>query len=231
MGSLVNIIKTNILFYRAILVLFFGTTLFLSLFSRVEGFIILNSFHTQFLNSFFNYITFLGDGLFTIVVSVVIVIFFKKHSKLALLLVVAYLSSGIFAQLFKSMFHAPRPSLYFQLHHYKYYLDTFKNSRAGFNSFPSGHSSSAFAMVTIIALYYRRKYVSYGALFLGILAGYSRVYLAHHFLVDVLAGAFLGLLFGSLTYIWLDKKWDTIVNYYLIKFKSNKNSSTTSKLN
>ncbi len=233
MNSVINIIKTNVLFYKTSLIVLGCMAMFLCLFSRVDGFVLLNSVHTKFLNSFFNSITFLGDGLFTIIVSVVIVVFFKKHTKLALLLIVAYLSSGIFAQLFKSLVHAPRPSLYFQLNNYKYYLDTFKNSRVGFNSFPSGHSSSAFAMVTIISIYCKRKYVCYFALFLGVLAGYSRVYLAHHFLIDVFAGAFLGLLFGSLTFVWLDKNWDKMVNYYSIKFKSNKNTQlpTSSILN
>jgi undecaprenyl-diphosphatase len=190
---------------------------YLCLFSRVDGFILLNSFHTQTLHSFFNSVTFIGDGLFTIILSVIIVVFYKKHSKLALLLIIAYLSSGIFAQIFKAIIYAPRPAEYFKLHNYNYYLDTFANSRVGTNSFPSGHASSAFAMVTIFSIYCKRKFVCYSFLLIGILAGYSRIYLAHHFLIDVFGGAILGILFGSLTYIWIDKNWNAIVGFFTQK--------------
>ena len=223
MNSAVNLIHNNRLFYRICLVLLVIMALFLCLFSRVDGFIILNSFHTQTLNSFFNSVTFLGDGLFTIIVSFLIIIFFKRHTKLALLLILAYLSSGIFAQLFKAIIHAPRPSLYFQLHNYKYYLDTFATSRVGFNSFPSGHSSSAFAMATVFSVYCNRNYVCYGFVFVAVLAGYSRIYLAHHFLIDVFVGAFLGIFFGSLSFIWVDKNWVKLVRYFTVKFNLNKN--------
>jgi undecaprenyl-diphosphatase len=55
------------------------------------------------------------------------------------------------------------------------------------------------------------------SLTLGILVGYSRVYLAHHFLIDVFAGAVLGLLFGSLSYLWYNKYGATISGLFILK--------------
>jgi membrane-associated phospholipid phosphatase len=177
---------------------------FLCRFSKSEGFVLLNSFHTKSLNIFFQNITFLGDGIFILFVSFIILVFFKKHRKLAFLLLLAYLVSGVFAQIFKSLISSPRPSVYFEMHHYKYYLDTFANSRVGFRSFPSGHSASAFAMATIFSIYANRKYVCIFSLVFGLLVGYSRIYLAHHFLIDVLGGIFIGIVSGSLSVIWYD---------------------------
>lgn len=231
MKSVVDIVHNNSFFYRLSLVLFVIITLFLILFSRVDGFIFLNSFHTPTLNQVFNSITFIGDGLFSIIVSFFILIFAKKHSKLALIVMVAYLSSGIVAQIFKAIIYAPRPSLYFKLHEYKYYIDTFATSRAGANSFPSGHSASVFALVTVFSVYCKRKYISFCLIIIGILAGYSRIYLAHHFLIDVLAGMILGLLFGTLSLIWLDKFDSTMINAFLSKYnplKRNKRSNSIS---
>ncbi len=179
--------------------------LFLCFYTRANGFIVLNSLHTYTLNDFFEIITFLGDGIFTLLIVVVILIFFKKYRDLALLLLIAYLSSGIFSQILKNIITAPRPSVYFQLHSYKYYLDTFRNSRMGFKSFPSGHTATAFATATIFSTYLKRKYICIFSIFFAFLIGYSRIYLAHHFLIDVLAGAFVGILFGTLSILWFDK--------------------------
>ena len=204
MNSILNIAHKNSLFYKTSVLLIGVVLFFLCFFSKSEGFIFLNRFHTKTLNIFFQNITFFGDGIFIIFVSLMILIFLKKHRKLAFLLLLAYLVSGVFAQIFKLFISAPRPSVYFEMHHYKYYLDTFANSRVGFRSFPSGHSASAFAMATIFSIYSNRKYVCIFSLVFGILVGYSRIYLAHHFLIDVLGGVFIGILSGSLSVIWYD---------------------------
>lgn len=218
MNSLVNIVKENRFFFGISLLLVAISGIYLSFVSRVNGFKMMNSFHSQSLYFFFNSTTFIGDGLFTIVISFLLVLFLKKHTKLAVLLLVAYLSSGIFVQIFKTIIHAPRPSLYFKLYKYKYYLDTFVNSRVGFNSFPSGHSSSAFALITVLSIYCKRNHLCFWFLIIGILAGYSRIYLAHHFLIDVFVGAIIGILFGSLSIILVNKNWDCLVGFCARKF-------------
>lgn len=220
MNTILTIIHKNSLFYNISLLLAIVIVVFLCIFSRADGFIFLNSFHTQNLKIFFQNITFLGDGMFTFLVSSVILVFFKKHRKLAILLVMGYLVSGVVSQIFKTIITSPRPSVYFLTHKYKFYLDTFVNSRVGFRSFPSGHSSSAFAMATIISTYFKRKYISIFSLILGILVGYSRIYLAHHFLIDVLGGVFIGILFGSLSIIWYES-----ISLKIIKF-ANQNPLT-----
>lgn len=228
MKSVIDILHNNSFFYRLSLVLFLLITLFLMSFSRVDGFIFLNSFHTNTLNLVFNLFTFMGDGLFSIMVAFFILIFAKKHSKLALIVLVAYLSSGIVAQVLKAIIYAPRPSLYFKLHQIDFYIDTFATSRAGANSFPSGHAASVYALVTVFAVHCKRKYISFCLIIIGTLAGYSRIYLAHHFLIDVLAGMILGLLFGTLSFIWLHKVESLKINTFLAKYnplKRNKNSN------
>ena len=65
---------------------------------------------------------------------------------------------------------------------------------AGFISFPSGHSVTAFAIAFVLS----RTYPRYAFLFYGLagLVALSRVYLAKHFPSDVVAGAAIGLLAG-----------------------------------
>jgi len=55
-------------------------------------------------------------------------------------------------------------------------------------------------------------------LLLAILAGYSRIYLAQHFLEDIMAGALIGTIFGLVSYhlIWQYINRNTAVNTGLI---------------
>jgi undecaprenyl-diphosphatase len=40
---------------------------------------------------------------------------------------------------------------------------------------------------------------------LSIAVGYSRIYLGHHFLIDVIFGAIIGVFFGSFSAVWAKK--------------------------
>lgn len=203
MTNLQTIIKHNKLFYLSCLLLLgFGSFLLLQ-YTKPESFIALNETHTPGLDIFFTYYNYLGDGIFSIVLCVLL--FFLKQKKLAIYLLVAYLSSGLISQVFKNLIYSPRPRIYFETHHIFFQLDRFATSGIGLNSFPSGHTTSAFAMATVLALFCSNKYWSLLFLAGAILAGYTRIYLAEHFPVDVLAGALIGIVFGTLTVMVLDR--------------------------
>ncbi|WP_157776666.1 phosphatase PAP2 family protein [Flavobacterium crassostreae] len=171
-------------------------------FSRKDGFVWLNQFHDSFLNFLFEKITFLGDGWFIIALGLFFMLF-KKYQTLAWIILLSYISSGIFAQILKHMISSPRPSVFFKMHQYQYYLDTFATSRIGFKSFPSGHTASFFALATVLSNYWKKRQLCIVLVLLSVLVGYSRIYLAHHFLIDVFAGAIIGIAFGSLSAIWI----------------------------
>jgi len=67
---------------------------------------------------------------------------------------------------------------------------------SGSSSFPSGHSTEAFAVASVIATHYDQgwvKAVSYGS---AALVGFARVHHRAHFLSDVTAGAIIGTATG-----------------------------------
>ncbi|MBK6938440.1 MAG: phosphatase PAP2 family protein [Chitinophagaceae bacterium] len=77
-------------------------------------------------------------------------------------------------------------------------------------SFPSGHTSGAFANATSLSLAFRKWYVVVPAYSWATLMGYSRMYLGVHYPSDVLAGAILGSGTAWLSYkvnkYWQQKK-------------------------
>lgn len=72
------------------------------------------------------------------------------------------------------------------------YPDITKKSGAGSPSFPSGHTSSAFATATSLSLVYPEWYVIVPSYGWAATVGYSRMHLGVHYPSDVLAGAAIG---------------------------------------
>lgn len=73
-------------------------------------------------------------------------------------------------------------------------------------SFPSGHTSTAFATAASLSINFKKWYVVVPAYAWAASVGYSRLYLGQHYPTDVLAGAAIGV--GS-AYLsnWLNKKY------------------------
>jgi membrane-associated phospholipid phosphatase len=61
------------------------------------------------------------------------------------------------------------------------------------HSFPSGHSTAAFAFFFYAALTTKRQNLQMVALLLAISVAFSRVYLVQHFVMDTIAGSILGV--------------------------------------
>ena len=81
-------------------------------------------------------------------------------------------------------------------------IDTFNDYRSGSYSFTSSHACNSFALAMFISLLIRNKVLSFSMLAWASINSYSRIYLGVHFPGDILCGAILGTIIGSITY-WI----------------------------
>ena len=144
------------------------------------------------------YITDIGDGLTIILLSLLMLLFNYRSS---FLLFTSYVLTSLVAQVLKYSIHMPRPGNYFKdklagIHFVKgaYVI-------GGIQSFPSGHTVTAFSAGVVLTYLLKNKLWGIALLLVAIFVGYSRVYLSEHFFEDVTAGSVIGTF---VTLFWLD---------------------------
>jgi membrane-associated phospholipid phosphatase len=71
-----------------------------------------------------------------------------------------------------------------------------------FNSFPSGHTATAFATALLLAPVFKNKRWAWLLPLIPFFVAYSRVYLAQHFVTDVLGGMAIGIITAIVSF-WL----------------------------
>ncbi len=120
-----------------------------------------------------------------------VLLFFKQTRKAALIALLAVVFSVVLIELvYKPLVMRPRP------------YDQFPwarliGSAETTYSFPSGHSSFAFAIATGLC-FIKAKWVKIAAILAAALTAFSRLYISVHFATDVLAGMVNGILCGLL---------------------------------
>ncbi|CAM1362449.1 phosphatase PAP2 family protein [Tenacibaculum xiamenense] len=156
---------------------------------------ITNKFHSSFFDVFFKYATHIGDG---VMFGVLVLVFLSVKRKMALVFLVGGILTLLVTHLLKKVVFKgiarPVGALGEDVLHL---VDGVKI--ALWNSFPSGHTITAFTIFTILSLYFTKCKSQYLWFSLAIIAALSRVYLSQHFLIDVFVGSFIGILIGFLS--------------------------------
>ncbi len=201
MNKLTNFFKEKSVLYLFIPFLILGFA-FLLIYGKSQSHLIINGAHNNFGDFFFKYITHLGDGI--IFPILIIVTLFLKF-KWSLYFFTASLLTLLFMYLTKQLlFHGmPRPIAFFENLENLYLINGVKVHKS--NSFPSGHTTTAFAIFTLLILITKNNYLKFTFALLAIIAGFSRIYLSQHFLIDVLAGAILGVTIALISCLIIDK--------------------------
>lgn len=124
---------------------------------------------------------------------------FFYRRKYFIAVVAGVLISTILAQFLKRVVYPDelRPISFLSENFPVHVVDGVKMKRA--HSFPSGHSTTAFAMALIMAYMINNKVWSVILPLFALLAAYSRVYLAQHFPTDIFAGMCIGIVSAVLS--------------------------------
>jgi len=161
-----------------------------------------DSIHNPVLNFFFRYWTYTGDWLFVTIVVLVILLFNLRQG---LILGLAMIVQGLVTAFLKQVLFSevPRPRTYFDGLRVLDLIDGVKIQ--DFNSFPSGHTMTAFTLAAFLALMMQKNRISLLLFFGALLTGISRIYLGVHFLIDVLVGSLIGILIALVVYFSFER--------------------------
>ena len=195
-------VKECSVYFRGFVLLVVTGILFLLVAGKTVSFLSLNGYHSFWLNIFFIYYTFAGNGLFAVCL-IAFYFFVLRRKQQGFALLYSFIISGLIVVIIKDIFPAPRPGLFFEHSQQTFFIKGI--TLHGNNSFPSGHTATAFAIATVVVMMAHNKKLQLFVLFAAALVAYSRIYLSQHFLGDVLAGAVIGVTCGIAS-VWLAKK-------------------------
>lgn len=189
------LINNRTFFIIFLLWVIFGALLQL-FYTQTELMFWMNRHHNSLLDTFFRYVTLFGEDYtwLLLLLYFVFVNYFQgiKKSNEIKMLVILWLAKVFLSVSLKNIFNLPRPIEVYQNTGQEIHLVNGVEI-AHWQSFPSGHTMTAFAFACFILLYLKQKKLAIIALFLAILVAYSRMYLFQHFPRDVFAGGILGL--------------------------------------
>lgn len=222
-------LKQNAVFITLSLVLFVALGLALLWIPKGELHMLLCNRHTPLRDLFYRYYTQVAEW-FPYIVCVLLLLFSRIGD--GVFASAAMIFSALTTQLFKRIINAPRPLTWFADNMPDVQLPLVEGVRMNlWYSFPSGHTTSFFALAFVLAILWGEKspesrirtnmpavntfysiYLIPGSLFLlAALGGYSRIYLSQHFAIDVFGGMCVGMLISIVCYAifsrFEDQKW------------------------
>lgn len=197
-----TLFKSNLPFFFPYLVFIVFGGFVLAIESKDNLHLTFNSFHNSFFDTFFFYVTYLGDG--TMALLVVIMLLAVKY-RYALIVGLSNIIASVITQILKQKVfsEALRPKKYFEGLHDLYFVPGVENHL--YYSFPSGHTTCAFALFLSLSLIVKNKTFKLLFFVLALLVGYSRIYLSQHFFDDVYVGSLIGVGVTVLVYQAIQK--------------------------
>ncbi len=175
----------------------------------------------DFLTPLLKFITFFGDkGWFFIALGLCLLLFLR-HRKAGVCMLIAILVGALFTNIIlKNIVQRPRP---YMVEEFKILWQAVGASVESEFSFPSGHTTAAFAGATAYFLTKNKRY-SWAMYIFAIVIAFSRIYLVVHYTTDIFGGIIAGTLAGIIAYIVTNLIYKIIDSHGENKFCSFVNS-------
>lgn len=172
------------------------------IFPKSESFLVINKLQSPVGVILFKYITLLGNSAVYIIM--IIACLFIRF-RFSLIYLMTFAIEGSLSQFLKKVVFTDvyRPLKFFELQGIEIQLAEGVRLYKHY-SFPSGHSATAFAFFTLTALLILPVRLRFLSIILAFLTAFSRVYLGQHFIPDIAAGSFLGLMVATFVYWWMN---------------------------
>ena len=218
---MIELIRKNRYFIVPYFVFLIITAFFLILYSKSQIHIYLNQYHHPIPDFFFKYNTHIGDG---IAVAIFMLLLLFVRYRYFVIMTGSVLFITIVVQSFKR-FILPdivRPSEFFSGVYELYFVPGVKILTS--HSFPSGHSASAFGIFFMAALISKNNTLKFLFLLIALIVAYSRVYLSHHFIVDIYFGSLISIIISLFMFYWGMKWHNPKLDNSFINLIQNKNA-------
>lgn len=185
-----NLLKNNLSLFIPFILVWLVCLVWVLDTPKFEQMVWINTHRTMWSDTFFWWATQLGEGWF-FAVTILVWLLFRYEN--ALIGAIAFAVSTFISQSLKFSFQTLRPSEFFKDISYPWqYVNGVELH--GFNSFPSGHTTSAFCVFTLWVFFAKKPVLSPIFLTLALTAAYSRPYLFQHFPEDLLGGSIVGII-------------------------------------
>ena len=165
--------------------------IFVLMHGKTGSFLVINQMHSPFFDVFFTSFTYFGDAWIWLPLTIYFAIWRRKY---LLLIVFALLLCNFFAQFSKHVIFPDdlRPFVLLAEDFNVHTIPGVDISKR--NSFPSGHTTTAFTLALIFTYLVQRIWANVLFLLIAFGVGWSRVYQGQHFVTDVAAGMLLGMI-------------------------------------
>lgn len=152
----------------------------------------LQNLRVPFMDGLMTFFSMLGhNGIFCLILGILLIVFKKTRRSGVEVMIAMVLSFVISYLIVKNLVARVRP---FETYDF---LVPLGNAPHGW-SFPSVHSTFAFATATVIFCHYKK--IGILALVIAALVAFSRLYMGAHYPTDVLVGSVFGIIFALLAH-------------------------------
>ncbi|MCF8244366.1 MAG: phosphatase PAP2 family protein [Saprospiraceae bacterium] len=197
---MVKTVQENRFFFLLLSLFIFVGGVYLFQTNKVDAIFFFSENRSPFLNEAFKIVTHFGEGYAYIVIGLTALLIRFRYT---LLVAITGITVMLVSFSLKAAFAFDRPMAFFTKQNLLDSLNLLDGVElhSGATSFPSGHTTSAFALYSLLVfLLPTKKSYAVGLFSLALLVGISRIYLVQHFWPDVYAGSILGVLLAMVIY-------------------------------